>query len=44
MMWRNHSHKAPNALIDNAKTPSKKACDATLGKPNGSFVAFSYNI
>ena len=31
-------------LIHNAEILSKKACDATLGKPNRSFVAFSENI
>ena len=44
MMWRKHSDGVPNILIHNAKTLSKKACDATLGKPNKSFVAFSDNI
>ena len=44
MMWRKHSDGVPNILIHNAKILSKKACDATLGKPNKSFVAFSDNI
>ena len=34
MMWRKRSDGVPNILIHNAKTLSKKACDATLGKPN----------
>ncbi len=34
----------PDILIHNAKILSKKACDATLGKLNKSFVAFSNNI
>jgi len=38
MMWRNHSHRFPNALIDNAKVLSKQACDVALGKPNKPFV------
>ena len=44
MMWRKHSDGVPNIPIHNAKTLSRKACDATLGKPNRSFVAFSDNI
>ena len=44
MMWRKHFDEVPNILIHNAKILSKKACDATLGKPNKSFVAFSNNI
>ena len=43
MIWKKHSDGVPNVLIPNAKTLSKKACDATLGKPNRSFVAFSDN-
>ena len=43
MMWRKHLDGVPNVLIFNAKILSKKACDATLGKPNRSFVAFSDN-
>ena len=31
-------------LTQNTKILSKKACDATLGKPNRSFVAFLDNI
>ncbi len=31
-------------LIHNAKIFSKNPCDATLGKPNRSFEAFSDNI
>ena len=34
----------PNVIIPNAKIMSKKACDATLEKPDRSFVAFSDNI
>ena len=44
MIWKKHSDGVPNVLIPNAKILSKKACDATLGKPNRSFVAFSDNI
>ena len=44
MMQRKHSHRVLNALIYNAKILSEKACCATLGKPNRSFVAFSDNI
>ena len=43
MMWRKHLDEVPNILIPNAKILSKKAFDATLGKPNRSFVAFSDN-
>ena len=43
MMWRKHLDGVPNVLIFYAKILSKKACDATLGKPNRSFVAFSDN-
>ena len=43
-MWRKHSHIVVNALIYNTKMFSEKACDATLGKPNRSLVAFSDNI
>ncbi len=43
-IWRKHSDGVPNILIHNAKILSKKDCDATLGKPNKSFVAFSDNI
>ena len=42
-MWKKHSNGVPNILIHNAKILSRKACDATLGKPNRSFVAFSDN-
>ena len=31
-------------LIHNAKILSKKAWDATLGKPNRSIIVFPYNI
>jgi len=31
-------------LIYNAKILSKKNCDATLGKPNRSFLAYSDNM
>jgi hypothetical protein len=41
MMWRKHSHIVLNALIYNARILSQKACDATLGKSNRSFLAFS---
>jgi hypothetical protein len=44
MIWRKHLDRVPNVLIPNAKILSKKACDATLGKPNRSFVAFLDNI
>jgi len=44
MIWRKHSDGIPNVLIPNAKIQAKKACDATLGKPNRSFVTFSDNI
>ena len=44
MIWKKHSHGVPNVLIPNAKILSEKACDATLGKPNRSFVAFLDNI
>ena len=44
MIWKKYSDGVPNVLIPNAKIMSKKACDATLGKPNRSFVAFSDNI
>ena len=44
MIWKKHSDAVTNLLIRNAKIPSEKACDATLGKPNRSFVAFSDNI
>ncbi len=43
MMWRKHLDGVPEFLIFNAEILSKKACDATLGKPNRSFVAFSDN-
>ena len=43
-MWRKNSHRVLNALIYNAKILSEKSYDATLGKPNKSFVAFSDNI
>jgi hypothetical protein len=43
-MWRKHSQRVLNALIYNAKTPLEKACDATLGNPYRSFVAFLDNI
>jgi hypothetical protein len=39
MLWKKHSDGVPNVLIPNAKIRTKKACDATLGKPNISFVA-----
>ena len=42
-MRRKHSHRVLNALIYNAKILSAKACDATLGKFNRSFVDFSNN-
>ena len=38
-----HTRVQP-VLTQNTKILSKKACDATLGKPNRSFVAFSDNI
>ncbi len=38
-----HTRVQP-VFIHNAKILSKKDCDATLGRPNRSFVAFSYNI
>ena len=44
MIWKKHSDEVSYVLIPNAKIPSKKACDATLGKPNRPFVAFSDNI
>ena len=46
MMYRKHSHNArvQLVLIHNAKILSKKSCDATLGKPNRSCLAFSDNI
>ena len=44
MIWKKHADGVPNVLIPNAKILSKKSCDATLGKPNRSFVAFSDNI
>ena len=44
MIWKKHLDGAPNVLIPNAKILSKKACDATLGKPNRSFLAYSDNI
>jgi hypothetical protein len=44
MIWKKHSNGVPNVLIPNAKILSKKTCDATLGKPNRSFVACSDNI
>ena len=44
MIWKKHSDGVPNVLIPNAKILSKKACDATLGKPHRSFVAFSDNL
>jgi len=44
MTWRKHSHRVMNALIYNAKILSAKACDATFGIPNISFVAFLDNI
>ena len=43
MILKKHSDGVPNVLIPDAKILSKKACDATLGKPNRSFVAFSDN-
>ena len=43
MIWKKHSNGGANVLIPNAKILSEKACDATLGKPNRSFVAFSDN-
>ena len=44
MIWKKHSDGVRNVLIPNAKILSKKARDATLGKPNRSFVAFSDNL
>ena len=45
MIWKKHSDEVPNVRIsNNAKILSKKAFDATLGKPTRSFVAFSDNI
>ncbi len=44
MMYRKHSYKSEPVLTQNTKILSKKACDATLGKPNRLFVAFSDNI
>ena len=44
MIWKKHSYGVPLVLIPNAKILSEKACDATLGKPNRLFVAFSDNI
>ena len=44
MMWRKYLDGVPNVLIFNSKILSKKTCDATLGKPNRSFVALSDNI
>ena len=44
MVWKKHPDGVPNVLIPNANILSKKACASTLGKPNRSFVAFSYNI
>jgi len=44
MLWRKHSDGVPNVLIPNAKILSRIACDATLGKPNRSFVTLSDNI
>ena len=44
MMWRKYLDEVPNILIPKAKIMSRKACDATLGKPNRSFVPFSDNI
>ena len=44
MMWRKLFHIVLNALIYTAKILSEKACGATLGKPNRTFVAFSDNI
>ena len=42
MIWRKHLDGVPtNVLIPNAKILSKKGCDATLGKPNRSYVVFS---
>ena len=44
MVWKIHSDGVPNDLNPNAKILSKQPCDATLGKPNRSNVAFSDNI
>ena len=45
MIWKKHSDGVPNVLIPHTKILSKKACDATLGKPYRSFVAaFPDNI
>ena len=44
MIWKKHSDGVPNVLIPIAKILSKKACDATLGKPNRSFLGHSDNI
>ena len=43
MIWKKYSDGVPNVLIPNAKILSKKSSDATLVKPNRSFVAFSDN-
>ena len=44
MIYKKHSDALPNVLIPNYKKISKKSCNATLGKTNRSFVAFSDNI
>ena len=44
MIWKKHSDGVPNVLFPNAKILSKKSCDAALGKPNRSFLAYSDNI
>ena len=44
MIWREKSDGVPHVVIPNAIILSEKACDATLRKPNRSFVAFSDNI
>ena len=44
MIWKKHSDGVPNVLIPNAKILSKNPCDATLGYPNRSFLAYSDNI
>ena len=44
MVWIKYPDGVPNVLIPNSKILSKKTWQATLGKPNRSFVAFSNNI
>ena len=42
MMWRNHTEEVLDMLIYRAKILNEEVYDATLERPNASFVA-SYN-